>query len=101
MTVYEGVPSFTTFLGMKLANTIAKRKRATEVSTRAVGIAQSIVRVLLTVAGFSCLTYAGFTWNMTAGLIVAGISAFVLAWLMNTGAPSEDNRPSPDNHFRR
>ncbi len=91
MTTYEGVPSLTTFLAMKLTNRIAKARRseASESMNRVRAGLQFIVRLVAHLAGFSLLTWAGFTWNMTAGLIVAGISCFVFAWLVNDSSTSD------------
>lgn len=96
MTVYEGVPSLGTFVSMKLANRIARtrRKEATHSVQRARTWVQSFVRFLAQLGGFSLLTSAGFTWNITAGLIVAGISCFVFAWLMNDSSTEIDS-PAP------
>lgn len=53
---------------------------------------QGIVRLVLTLAGFSLLTIAAFTLTLTAGFVMAGISCFALAWLMvpsaNVNGPS-------------
>ena len=88
MTTYEGVPSLGTFLAMKLTNRIS-RTRAKEREATPRTWVQTIVRLVLHLAGFSTLTMAGFTWNMTAGLIVAGLSCFVLSWLMSTSSENE------------
>jgi hypothetical protein len=92
MTVYEGVPSIGTFIAMKLANRVSKsrRKEASQPMNRTRTWVQSIVKLMAHLAGFSLLTWAGFTWNMTAGLIVAGISCFVFAWLMNDPSVETD-----------
>jgi fatty-acid desaturase len=95
MTTYEGVPSVTTYLTMMLTNRIsrAKAKERTQINgNRMPAILQTIVRLVLHLAGFSALTFAGYTWNMTAGLIVGGLSCFVLAWLLNS--PSNAVGPS-------
>lgn len=92
MAVYEGVPSFSTFVAMKLANrvTAARRKEASHAMNRARTWVQSLVRLMAHLAGFSLLTWAGFTWNMTAGLIVAGASCFIFAWLLNDSSIETD-----------
>lgn len=85
MTTYEGVPTFSTFVSMKLANRLA-RARSKSVSkplNTARAWFNSLVKIVLHLAGFGALTMAGFTWNITAGLIVAGLSFFAMAWLMN------------------
>lgn len=82
MTTYEGVPSFGTFMAMKFVNRISRAKAKAKEGNRARTLMQTIVRLVLHLAGFSALTWAGFSWNMTAGLIVGGLSCFVLSWLM-------------------
>ncbi len=87
MTTYEGVPSMSTYLTMKLTNRVsrAKARDRAQITTNPVRtFVQATVSIVLHLAGFGALTFAGFTWNMTAGLIVAGMSCFVLAWLMNS-----------------
>lgn len=85
MTTYEGVPSMSTYLSMKLANRISRtrRREASHTPNRVQAWMQAFVRLVATLAGFALLTWAGFTLNMTAGLITAGLSCFVFAWLMN------------------
>lgn len=84
-------PSVGQFLLMKLA---ARRARKAErFSYRVPAFIQASIRLMLHLAGFGCLTYAGFTWNITAGLIIAGVSFFVLSWLSN-GTTSETDQPT-------
>lgn len=94
MTTFEGVPSLSTFVAMKLTNRISRTRRREMAASqsRARTWVQSLVKFVAQLAGFSLLTSAGFTWNMTAGLIVAGISCFAFAWLMNDQTP-EDSEP--------
>lgn len=42
---------------------------------------QSLVRLTLHIAGFSCFTIAGFSVSLPAGLIVAGVSCLILSYL--------------------
>lgn len=42
---------------------------------------QTLIRLVLHLAGFGCLTIAGFYWTITAGYVVAGLSCFAMAWL--------------------
>jgi hypothetical protein len=59
-----------------------KLSKRAEDSNRARGsLLGSLLKVVMTLAGFTCLTLAGFTLSMIAGLIVAGVSCFLLAWL--------------------
>lgn len=96
MTTYDGVPTMATFLSMKLANRIS-RSRSKELRQPMNSVrtwVNAFVRLVAHLAGFSLLTWAGFTWNMTAGLIVAGLSCFMFAWLMNDSAPVTTTQPA-------
>lgn len=89
MTTYDGVPSLTTYLTMMLTNRVSRAKakeRTQNTGNHMRTFLQAIVRLTLHLAGFSALTFAGYTWNMTAGLIVGGLSCFVMAWLLNSSA---------------
>lgn len=86
----DGNPTFYQFIAWKLGKamdrSIANRaKRASRAGT----ISQTILRLFLHIVGFSCLTFAGFLWNPAAGLVVAGISCFVLSALLTTSAPDQ------------
>lgn len=54
---------------------------------------QSLVRLMLNVAGFALLTIAAFTVYTAAGFVMAGISCFALAWL---AVPSSPNASTGD-----
>ena len=41
----------------------------------------SLIKFITTLAGFGFLTMAGFTLSLMAGLIVAGVSCFLLTWV--------------------
>ena len=86
MTTVENA-SVTQFLAYKLMQRSKARsltKSQAKEATRAQTMVTSIFNVLLHLAGFGCLTWAGFSWNITAGLVVAGISCFALAWLVTS-----------------
>lgn len=55
---------------------------------------QLFIRIVFQLAGFSCLTIAGFMWTMMAGMVVAGISCFFLSWLV-TGTASRKTEQRP------
>lgn len=76
------------FVTQKLA---IRRARRTQ-RANAVPWLQSLARIVMHIVGFSCLTLAGFSWNITAGLIVAGISCFAFSWLVTS--PSKPENPS-------
>jgi hypothetical protein len=89
MTTFDDAnPSMTQFLFWKLNKAMTKRERSKE-GTRALTWIGATIRLMTHLAGFGCLTFAGFTVNMTVGLIVAGFSFFVLSWLNSNTA----NRP--------
>jgi hypothetical protein len=84
-------PTLGSFLAMRIA--LLARKRTDRRNLPRTWI-QTTVRLVLHLAGFSLLTMAGFQWNMLAGLIVAGISCFVLSTLLTTANPTEDQQPT-------
>lgn len=81
MATLEGNPSFTQFLAWKLGK--ALDKRADKAKYRAATVTQTIIKLMLHIVGFSCLTLAAFLWSIIAGLVVAGISCFVFSWLLS------------------
>lgn len=87
------IPSFTEFFGMKVASTIAKRKERKEFS---IPLMQSLIRFALHVAGFSCLTYGAFTFNILAGFITAGVSCFAFSWLFTGSGESTVTKATYD-----
>jgi hypothetical protein len=83
-------PSISAFLAWKLSNLLSKR--AANAARQQTGIAYTLVRMVLQLAGFALLTLAGFAFSMITGLIVAGISCFVLSTL-TTGGKADDANP--------
>ena len=96
MTTYEGIPGPLTYFTMLVAKMASRSARRREASP---GIArtwfQSIVKLMLNLAGFSCLTYGMFTWSTLAGFVTAAISFFVLSWLMSSTQPTGDSPQPP------
>lgn len=89
-------PTISQFLVFKLGKAITNRKEAKAKSNTYAGTwVIQLVRLVLHLSGFGCLTYAGFTVNMTAGLIVAGLSFFVLSNL-STSKPAQQPQTSRD-----
>ncbi len=78
----EQNPSVARFLLWKLTSAYERNASRRGVSSNA---ASMVIRYVLQIAGFALLTMAGFTFSMIAGLIVAGISCFVLSTLMTNG----------------
>lgn len=95
MTTMDNYPSVMEYVIGKVA-TRRERKHARLAIPRT--WFQSLARLMLHVAGFGCLTYAGFTWNMIAGLITAGVSFFVFSWLI---APTDRTPIDPTDRYRR
>lgn len=100
MTTLDASTTIREFALMRLAMFARKRAiRAKEGNTsiRVNAVVNTIVRVMLHLAGFSLLTMAGFQWNIIAGLIVAGVSCFALSTLMTRNANDEmEARRAPD-----
>src|SRR5688572_33134581 len=92
------VPTVGQFLTLRMAKFFDKRgeaKRATHAGTWI----QTVTRLVMHLAGFSCLTYAGFLWHPVAGFVVAGFSCFVLSWLTTSNQPASarpTHGPQPD-----
>jgi hypothetical protein len=97
MTTFDGVPGPGEYLTMWLAKMATRSSRRTRArvasSAPSLGVRAFLVtalKVLLQLAGFGSLTYAGFTVSMLAGLIIGGLSFFVLSWLIGTPTPAEN-----------
>ena len=91
------VPTVGQFLTLRMAKFFANRGKGKE-ATHAPVWFQTVTRLVMHLAGFSCLTYAGFIWNPVAGFVVAGLSCFLMSWL-TTGrqaTTTPTNRPQPD-----
>jgi len=100
MTTMEDVPSIREYFGFKLASAVAKRKKVKQSTVPA--LYESIVRLMLHLAGFGCLTYAGFQWTIMAGFIVAGISCFLLSTLTTRKSQDDNDSNQPQQpQFRR
>ena len=65
---------------------MSKRKESNNESRAS--IIAPLIKILLTLAGFGCLIFAAFVVSMIAGLVVAGISCFLLAWLYGSPEPA-------------
>ena len=87
-------PTVAQFVIAKLMSRERARKEV-KASTHTRTWVQAIVRLLFHLGGFACLTFAGFTWTITAGFVVAGLSCFALSWLL-TGGTRPD--PNPDSN---
>lgn len=85
----NGNPTLAQFMLWKFSKAMSRSK--TKAATRASVQLQVIIRVVMHIAGFACLTYAAFTWSTIAGWAVAGISCFLMSWLT---APSATEPPT-------
>lgn len=90
----EALPTVGTFLAAKLARAMAKRATPRE-GTYAPAWFQTVIRLVFHLAGFGCLTYAGFLWHPIAGFVVAAVSFFALSTLL-TARPAQP--ATPPNH---
>jgi len=92
--------TLTGFLAMKVARSaVSRTKRETKEGNRALAVLNATIRLVTQLAGFLFLTWAGFSFNMQAGLIVAGISCFVFSWLITRETPTAEPmevRRAPD-----
>lgn len=96
MSVYEGVPSPTVYIGMKLNNWIQRnRMKRAEIATDSAPTRSkwlhSLTRIVLHIAGFSALTNAMFHWNIIAGWCAVAVSCFIFSWLFTGAEPASDN----------
>lgn len=88
---FSGEPTISQVILRKLAQRMeAKRDRRLVTSDRTHMRYQAIVRLMLTLAGFSLLTIAAFSLSITLGFAAAGISCFVLAWLATPSTITND-----------
>lgn len=101
MSVYTGyspnveVPTMRQFVLMKIARAGASRRAKGASLARGQQLMQLAIRWILQLTGFGCLTVAGFSWNLMAGLITAAVSCFAVSWLA-TG-----DRGTPTDHDPR
>lgn len=102
MTTIDNVPSLGSYALMRLSVLARKRQREASNGSRTSlstvnAVLVATVRLLLHVAGFGLLTLAGFQWNIIAGLVVAGLSCFVMSTLMTRNADNATEvRTAPD-----
>lgn len=90
------VPTIGQFITLRVAKFFASRSKENQ-AARAHTWFQSVIRLVMHLAGFGCLTYAGFIWHPAAGFVVAGLSCFMLSWLTTgTASPKPQNNAQPD-----
>lgn len=97
MTSIDTSPSIGSFLVMKIGRKLNARKESRALPRTWV---QGIVRNVLILAGFSCLTQAAFTWSTLAGWAAAGLSCLAVSTLLTTsGGADVRSNPNPGNHI--
>lgn len=89
MTTWDTTPSFMQFFLHKAGKALDRRARVRSASEHVPALFQAIVRLLLHIVGFACLTIAGFAFSFIAGMVVAGICCFVMAWLSTNDRGTE------------
>lgn len=92
MTTFDSNPTAMQFLAWKIGERVKAKERA---GTRTHTWVQTLVRFVLQVSALSCLTWAGFTVSMTLGLVVAGLSFFLLSFLLTTSSPTSPQKTDP------
>ena len=85
VSVGMDTPSIGEVVLLKLARVMSKRENK---ARNARTWFQATIKLLIHVAGFACLTYAGFTFSLAAGFVVAGLSCFTLSWLTTADSPT-------------
>lgn len=80
VALHETTPSFIEMALRRGASALAN-KREKRVTA---GIAQAVFRFVMHIAGFSCLTIAGFALHFAIGMTVAALSCFALSFLMTS-----------------
>jgi hypothetical protein len=74
-------------LAFWLSNKLRVKTQAEKAASRTARTStrfQAIVKFVLHIAGFACLTNAAFLWSSVAGWASAGLSLFVVSWLLNS-----------------
>jgi fatty acid desaturase len=94
-------PSIAQFLVFKLGKAITQKQDKAKEASHARTWVQATIRLMLHLAGLGCLTLAGFSWNMTAGLVIGGLSFFVLSWLTTTNTSQPSGPPVDPMATRR
>lgn len=90
-------PMVSAFKAFRRTRQLRQNEKAVS-ATHAQAVLGAIVRTVMHLAGFSCLTAAGFTLSMTAGLITAGVCFFAFSALL---VPSKNQPTTADPMLRR
>lgn len=94
MTTMDATPTIRQFIAMRIAGgtRVRSRPKAAVSSGRLARVLALLTKLVMHIAGFGCLTMAAFTWTITAGWIMAGVSFLLLSWLLTPtqSAPDED-----------
>jgi hypothetical protein len=97
--VVDQNPTIPQFLLWKASKVIGRKKANARTHTRTWVL--TTIRLVMQLAGFGSLTVAGFTWNMIAGYVVAGLSCFLLSWLTTSDPEKSQNGNSPGPGYQR
>lgn len=96
-TTYENfstVPTLRETVQMRMARMLmenaSKSNRTRAISSVTGTVVSQVAKAFLHLFGFISLTIAGFTINMTAGFIVAGLSLFVFSALILPDRTDQD-----------
>lgn len=99
MATIDAETNIRTILAFWLANRLRAKTQAEKASKRQARARNNTgpwyiatIKLMLNLAGFGLLTYAGFEWSTIAGLVIAGISCFVVSWLVTSGPEQRPNR---------
>lgn len=95
----DEAPSITSVIGMRVASLLVRHsQRKARIRPRT--WIQTLVRIVMHIAGFACLTISAWSINFTAGIAAAGISCFVLSWLNNGSSTTDDSSSQSTMHSR-
>ena len=98
MVTMDNNPTIREVIAVRIAGRRKPRSMAAKAETRnrVTQIIAYVMNMLMQLAGFGCLTMAAFTWTITAGWIMAGVSFLVLSWLLTKPQPApEDDEQQP------
>lgn len=83
MTTMDNAPTIREIIAFRMARkrqrSMAEKAHFHNTVTAVIGY---VMRFLLHVGAFGCLTMAGFSWTITAGWVTAGLSGLMLSWLL-------------------
>lgn len=87
MTTMDSNTSLRNMVAFWIANHLRAKTMAekeAKKASRALSPMLAFIRLMLHLSGFGLLTYAGFEWSTIAGLVIAGMSCFLISWLVTS-----------------